>query len=466
MDVRDIVRLGIIQLKEKKVRTALTIIMVIIGVASIVALTSQTAGTSASIQKSLGSLGPTAILVSPSGKTLLTSADVAEIETLPNVSSVTPIVTGSGTLTVDGENQSVTILGVSTNGLDEIMGNSTFLYQGALYSDNLTPSSDIGYSVAFSSTSEPDVQQIGANETGTLEVSGSSGGGFGGGGSSSSKIAIPISGVLDDHSTSLISVDDSVFFSLSYAEVLLDKDSYSEILVKANSASSVTALTSLLEVVYGDNARVTNTASLASTFSSITSSTTTLYIVIAGISLLVAAIGIMNVMLMSVSERIHDIGIFKSIGFESKDVLLIFMFQAVVIGLLGGVLGLGSGVLASYAISSAGGLHSTPTAAAPTSFTAGSGARTFGSDAGGFSGRGGGGTAFVSTAGGGAQFYSTSASAAPSTTTTSSTSVEPVFTLSVIAEAIAIAVVISMIAGIYPAWKASKMEPIDALRTL
>ncbi len=456
MDARDTVKLAAVQLGEKKVRTALTIIMVIIGVASIVALTSQTAGESQSIQKSLGSLGPTAILVSPSGKTLLTSADVAEISSLPNVSSVTPIVTGSGTLTVDGVNQSVTIVGVSTNGLSEIMGNSTFLYQGSLYSDNTTPASAIGYDVAYSSSTEPDVQQVGAGETGTIQTA------------SKSKIAVSIEGVLDEHGTSLISVDNTVFFSLPFAEVLLHKDSYSEILVKATNASSVTALTSLLEVVYGDNARITNTAQLASTFSSITSSTTTLYLIIAGISLLVAAIGIMNVMLMSVSERIHDIGIFKSIGFESKDVLVLFMLQAIFIGFIGGFLGLGTGVAASYAISYAGGLHSGPTGAVtPGSFTGGAGSGSF-ADRGssGFAGAGGGGAVFVSsTSGSGGGFESTSSSS-PTSSSSSSSTITPVFTLSVILESIAVAVAISIIAGIYPAWKASKMEPIDALRTL
>jgi putative ABC transport system permease protein len=449
MEVKDIVNLGTKQLREKKVRTALTIIMVIIGVASIVALTSQTAGAQANIQKTLGSLGPTSIIIMPSGKTVFTTADIANLETIKNVSSVTPVVTGSGTLSVDGQNSSVSIIGVSSSGLTQILGNSSELYQGKIYSDGLTPSAVIGYGIAFSSSTNPDLQTVDTGQTGTLVVSGS------GRGSSSSKISIPITGILQSRSSSLIPIDGSVFVSLQFAELILHKTSFNEILVKADSPQQVSALTSQLEIIYGNNARVINTEQLASTITSITSQTSDLFIVIAAISLLVAAIGIMNVMLMSVSERVHDIGILKSIGFESRDVLLIFLFQAVVIGLLGGILGLGTGIITSYALSYSGGLHSSsPSFAGAT----GSGGRVFvstsGAARGGFSGG-------VSSFGG-----STGAAASPITPSTTTTVTQPVFTLSVIAEAIVIAVMISIIAGIYPAWRASKMEPIEALRTL
>jgi ABC-type antimicrobial peptide transport system permease subunit len=443
MEPRKIVRLGVLQLSEKKVRTALTILMVVIGVASIVALTSQTAGTSQSIQKTLNALGPTSIIVMPSGKTVFTAADVANLETLKNVSSVTPIVTGSGTFSINGYNSSITVIGLTANGLETLLGNSTGFYQGSVYQDSVTPSAVIGHSVAFASSTDTSKQTASVNQTGTLVVQSS--GSKGGGGSS--KIATPIVGILQSRSSTLINVDGGVIVSLQYAQTLLRTNSYSELLVKANTAQNLSALTTLLETVYGNNARVINTQQFANTFSSIQSQTSELYVIIAAVALIVAAIGIMNVMLMAVSERIHDIGILKSIGFMNRDVLLIFLFQAMVIGVIGGVTGIGVGVVTSYTVSLAGGLggsSSIPSGGAPpvsiSSQSAPGGA-------------------------GGAAFFSSSSRGSTSSSSSSSTT-EPVFTLATMVEALIIAIAISMIAGIYPAWRASKMEPIDALRIL
>ena len=96
MNLKDVLWLSYKELNEKRIRTALTIVMVVIGVAAIVALTSVTAGISQSISSSLNALGPTSIIVSSSGSTGFTIADVARLEGLPNITSVTPLLTGSG----------------------------------------------------------------------------------------------------------------------------------------------------------------------------------------------------------------------------------------------------------------------------------------------------------------------------------------------------------------------------------
>ena len=116
MDIKDIFWMSSKQLNEKKVRTALTILMVVIGVASIVALTSLTAGVGQSIQSTLSSLGPTSIIVTASSGTAFTTADVSNLETLPNVSSVTPIVTGQAQMLVNGNTIFGDVIGISTTG--------------------------------------------------------------------------------------------------------------------------------------------------------------------------------------------------------------------------------------------------------------------------------------------------------------------------------------------------------------
>lgn len=224
--------------------------------------------------------------------------------------------------------------------------------------------------------------------------------------------------------------------------------SFNEMLIKAKDTGSVSSLASLVTTIYGNKARVMDTEQLASTAASIIGAISLLFTAIAGVSLLVAAVGIMNVMLMAVTERVHEIGIFKAVGFENRMVLMIFLFQALIIGFIGGIIGLGVGAGAAYSLSSVLSSRSaTGTTGAPT---------TTASSSSGFSRTGG--SAGLAAGGGGR--------AATTGAATSSISIHPVFTLGVISEAIIIAVLVSVLAGVYPAWKASKMEPIDALRQL
>ena len=150
----------------------------------------------------------------------------------------------------------------------------------------------------------------------------------------------------------------------------------------------------------------------------------------------------------------HEIGIFKAVGFKNRMVLMIFLFQALIIGFIGGVIGLGVGAGAAYSLSS---VLSSKSATSTAGTTTGAPTTTASSSS-GFSRTGGGSATF--TAGAGGTRPPTTGAAA------SGLSIHPVFTLGVISEAIIIAMVVSVLAGVYPAWKASKMEPIDALRQL
>jgi ABC-type antimicrobial peptide transport system permease subunit len=269
------------------------------------------------------------------------------------------------------------------------------------------------------------------------------------GGRGGETVTVPILGILASHGAGIIPVDTGVFLSIQAAEVLLHKTSFNEMLVLASNLTSVNATSSLITTIYGSSARILTTAELLSTASSIIGSITLLFAVIAGVSLLVAAIGIMNIMLMSVMERTHEIGIMKSIGFKNKHVMLVFLLQALMIGLVGGVLGIGVGAGVSLGLTAlvSGGSSSTTTASSSSS-------TTFRASAGGGGGFGGGGAAPSGGFGGG------------TSSSSSGLSFQPSFPLTTIGLALLIAVLVSIIAGLYPAWRASKMEPIDALREL
>jgi ABC-type antimicrobial peptide transport system permease subunit len=261
-------------------------------------------------------------------------------------------------------------------------------------------------------------------------------------------VTVPIVGVLPSHTSFIVPIDTGAFMSLSAAELLLHKTSFSYIIVTASNTSSVNATASLISTIFGNSATVVTTSSILSTVASITGTLGLLFGAIAGVSLLVAAIGIMNVMLIAVYERTHEIGIMKSVGFKNRNVLMIFLFQALLIGFMGGIVGIGIGAGAAYGLSSVLGGGGASANAANSSTT---------------SGRAGGG---VAVSGGARSSGGAGASGGFGSSSSSSLSFHPVFPVSTIIYALVIAMLVSVIAGIYPAWRASKMEPIDALRML
>ncbi len=428
MEVQDVLWLSYKDLREKKVRTALTIVMVMIGVAAIVALTSVTAGISQSISSQLNSLGPTSIVMMSGGATGFTAADLARVAALPNVTDAVPILTGSADLYAGNQNISVTVIGTTGSGLNKLLGGNVTLYQGAIYPDTITPEAVLGHSVAFPAVAAG-LQKVEVGQSATLKAFAGPGGG--------KSITLPVIGILPSHASSIVPIDTSVFLSLPAAEIITGRQSFNDIFLTASNASSVNATASLITNIYGSSVRVITIASILSTVSTITGSLGLLFGAIAGVSLLVAAIGIMNIMLIAVYERIHEIGIMKSVGFKNKDILMIFLSQALIIGFIGGIIGIAFGAGASYGL------------AAVFSHGANSGAPSQS----GASPRGG------KNAGGGGVYISSGGGA-------SGLSFHPVFPASTIVMALVIAIVVSMVAGVYPAWRASKMEPIDALRQL
>ena len=141
MKARDILWLSYKDLSEKRVRTALTVLMVVIGVASIIALVSLTEGITASVDNSLNSLGPTSIFVTSTQGTGFSPADIADTEALPNVSTAIPVLTASGTADIAGTSTSITIIGITPTGLEQELGTngSVNLYDGVLYNDTISP---------------------------------------------------------------------------------------------------------------------------------------------------------------------------------------------------------------------------------------------------------------------------------------------------------------------------------------
>jgi len=438
----DLFKFAFKALGERKLRAALTILGIVIGPATIVALVGATQGYSNATATRFETLGANTVFVSPVGRGFsLTTTTVQEIQGLAGVEYAVPYQQASGQISQGGGTVSVTVYALDLSQLNDILP-SLSLAQGSLPSSSDPVGAAVGYSIAH-----PNIQ--GAANTTINEVLTVSGigrfsfisftGGAGGGavsasagssGSGTSRSFI-VRGVFNTFGQSfLINPDDSVFISQSAGQELLHSSTYSGVVVVASSASDVTGVINELDAEFGQSVRTTSVTSLLSTIQSVSQGATTLLEAVAGTSVVVAFIGIMTTMLTSVLERTTEIGILKALGASSRSIMFAFITEASVTGLFGGAIGAATGVALSYVV---------------ISFLGGSL---------GIGGLSLGGGAFVR---GGASAASSAASSATTLTIT------PAISPEIIGIAVAIALAVGTIGGIIPAWRASRLTPVEAL---
>jgi putative ABC transport system permease protein len=416
MRTSDAFRWGTRGIRQRKLRSALTILGIMIGTAAVIALVSQTEGISSSITGQFNKLGPNTISIRPaSAIVVLTQSDVNRISQMPGVELVVPVI--QSVVKVYGAQQTkmVTLVGIDPAYFDALMSgyemNEGRLYQGFSYSDLV-----VGSNVYQPQDMTSPFVNVG--QTVTVEF----------GGITTSRKVLDVVGSLKPYgTTALVSVDDSAFMSIKGVSSMLGKTSYSALFVKTVDPDTVDAVVDTLKATYGTNLNILTVKQITQVVTSITGMLTVLLGAIAGISLFVAGLGIMNIMFVSVVERTKEIGVLKALGFKGRDVLSIFLSEAAMLGVIGGILGLllGTGVSFLIPIILGAGFSSSPTAdMAATSSSSGFGG--------------------------------------PSSA--SSFSYVPIIRPEIAVLVFLFALTVSLVAGFYPARRASKMDPVVALR--
>jgi len=164
-------------------------------------------------------------------------------------------------------------------------------------------------------------------------------------------------GIMESKGTSLgMDLDDLVFVPVTSAQDLFGREELTNILTAARNKEDVRAATAQIEEIlahrrHGENlVTVQSQDDLLKTFGSLTAAMTAVLMAIASISLVVGGIGIMNIMLVSVRERTREIGVRRALGATQGDVLGQFLVEAVLISTLGGLIGLGAGVGILFAV--------------------------------------------------------------------------------------------------------------------
>jgi putative ABC transport system permease protein len=351
MKVTDLAGLAFSRLATGKLRTALTMLGIIIGVASVVALVSVAQGATKGISDRLQALGTNLVTVSPGfsrtgatrgaggSATTLTLDDASALAQLDGVQAIAPELTTNKLVIAGTLNETVRVIGTTPGYLP------VFAYSMWVGSDLNQASVDHNMRVAVIGATTADNLGLTESSLGsTLYVGG---------------LPFQLIGIMQPKGGTT-TADDQVLIPLSTAhELFVGSNSVSTIglsAVNQDQISTVSAeITATLEQRHGitngvDDFSISTQAQLLGTVSGVSDTLTLLLAGIASISLLVGGIGIMNIMLVSVRERTREIGIRKAIGARGRDILSQFLVEALALSLAGGVLGIGLGVLVSYGI--------------------------------------------------------------------------------------------------------------------
>jgi len=339
MSIIQAYKMAIKSILSNKARSFLTMLGVIIGVSSVISAVAFAQGSTKSITDSIQGLGTNMIQVSITGRGSNRNLKYSELEKFINkntklIAGFSPQINGSVTVKSDTDNKSISLLGVSPD--------YEYIKSRHVQSGRFLLSFDTDYmqkvaiiGTAVKSTLFPSGSPIGKE----MKINGE---------------VFTVVGLLQETAQSQDSSDDDqVIIPYNVAQRLTRSTVVNSYLIQAASPSTVnstmTNLNTFLNTIYSDTSsyRVFNQTQMLSTLSSVTDIMMMVLGGIAAISLVVGGIGIMNIMLVSVTERTKEIGIRKAVGAKRFHIMIQFLIEAMVVTGIGGILGilLGAGII-------------------------------------------------------------------------------------------------------------------------
>ena len=359
MRLVELIRLALARLAVSRLRAALTMLGIIIGVASVIALVAVGQGATSGITSQLEALGTNLLTINPGATTTglvrgaagsattLTTDDAAAIGQLEGVAALAPEARTQQVVVAGSQNTTTQIVGTTA---DYAHVRNFDLWPGSF----LTPAAvQAGLRVAVLGATTADDLGLDASAVGsTVSING---------------LPFTVVGILQPKGgVGFVSQDDQILVPIATVQkYFTGSDSVRTIDVSVASADQMTDVTNAitaelrtrheLAAADADDFSITNQAQLLSTVGNVTAILTALLAGIASISLVVGGIGIMNIMLVSVRERTREIGIRKAIGARSSDILLQFLVEAMTLSIIGGLVGTALGILVSAGIDAVAG---------------------------------------------------------------------------------------------------------------
>ncbi|MFN8528540.1 MAG: ABC transporter permease [Anaerolineae bacterium] len=345
------IRVALTQLMGNKLRTILTMLGIIIGITSVVLLLSLGQAVQSSITSQFEGLGASLIRISalPSGgSTVPLTQDLVEAlnddERAPNIAYAMPQTTGNYSVVYNGSEFNVSVQGVTT---DFLPVNDRSISAGRMFTEEeLNDSARVAViGVTTAENIFEDANPVGAQ----IRINAA---------------FFQVIGVLDDtgDNDNLIAVPITAAQTrLNATRSVTGEHVINQILVKAVDNEHVDAAIEEASRVLreernvgandSDNFRLFTATTIIDSLSSTIETLTGFLGILAGISLVVGGIGVMNIMLVTVNERTREIGLRKAVGAQRADIVAQFLVEAVVMALTGGLIGIGLAVAGSMLIS-------------------------------------------------------------------------------------------------------------------
>jgi len=355
MNLRSTLKTAFGALLRNRARSLLTMLGVVIGVGAVIVTVAIGAGARLSVQQQIDSLGSNLIIVLPGsvtssgartgsgGASTLTPADAIAVAALPHVSAVTPVVTVRAQVVGGGNNWQTTVSGVAPT--------YTYVRQWALAEGTFFSDADVASAAKVCVLGQTVVANLfhGTDPVGqTLLIK---------------NVPFTIVGTLAARGQSGVGQDqdDTVVIPYSSALQRLTGGTFvNEMMVSGDDSTDTSAvqteITTLLEQRHRtapgqDDFQVRNLADIASAASASATVMEYLLASVAAVSLIVGGIGIMNIMLVSVTERTREIGLRMAVGAPGSAILTQFLIEAVGLSLAGGAIGIVLGCAGTYAVS-------------------------------------------------------------------------------------------------------------------
>lgn len=358
MNLKNLLKIALKALNNNKMRCFLTMLGVIIGVGAVITMLAIGQGSKNSIKSQISEMGSNMIMIFPGAErrggvrqssddmqTLKPSDYESLVEEASTIAHITPTVNSAGQWINGNNNYPSQAQGVNSQFLD--------IRQRSVASGEMFTEEDVKRAAKVCVLGKTLVDNLfpdGTDPIGKVVRFGS--------------IPLTVIGVLSEKGYNTMGQDQDDLALVPYTTVMkrmlaIDylQGIQASAIDEANTDATINEITEILRTQHKlkegeeDNFTIRSMQELAEMISSTSSMMTVLLAAVAGISLLVGGIGIMNIMIVSVTERTREIGLRMSIGATGRDIMMQFLIEAIIISVTGGILGILMGSLATWTVS-------------------------------------------------------------------------------------------------------------------
>lgn len=357
LKVRQAIGISLGSITSSKLRSGLTTLGIVIGIAAVVANISLGESFNVFFEEEINAQGSNFIIIYSQEPNLFYSNELQIIEKTPGISGVSPIKQQLGEVTYFSQNKNIDIAGVTGDYEDTA---NIVMESGSFISDQDAFSAAIGSEIANEKFDRSISARSSIDITLRLE-----------GGRTVTR-TFKVKGIVESLNTSFtgggIDRDVTIFIPVSTINQMLEEDDFSAFFAMSDNLEDVEEVSDEVDERLARNFGVSsrdlddedakpysifNQADVLEQTNQLANTLRNFLVAVALISLLVGSIGIMNIMLVTVTERTREIGIMKALGFSSTDILVLFIIESIILSLFGGILGLVVGIGGAYIVTTA-----------------------------------------------------------------------------------------------------------------